>query len=399
MKILIVTAGTRGDVQPYIGLSQKLKKVGHCPVIAASKVHEVLIRRYDIKFHCIDDNSDTSQIQNVVKEKGLKAIKTGLKLLFDGLYLSHERIMEIVPDYDAVIGHGWIGETEADLLHKKFIRVGISANIAQKIKSKTGSILKKLQISLEETALNQLIIKPYNLFRKSVGAEKTSLAAVHSKPLFIPLSNVFINNRKLWNKHTFQSSYWYADNGAELIPDRVSSVLKNGRKNLVLNFGSMTSGKSVNNKYVEPFLESAAELDLNLIWIGRNNFNTALFDSSRITCIDEIPLEFIFPHTDCIIQHCGLGTVSEVIRSGVPSIPAPHAVDQFDSAKRLIKLGIAGDILKVNNMTKAAVIIRLNSVLNDTGMKKKTVEIKKIVENEIAEDKTVSLLEELLNDN
>ena len=270
MNTLILTVGTRGDVQIYIGLAQKLNKSGYSVTIATSRAHEKLITGLNINYECIDETTDTGLINNVIQKKGMKAIKEGIKLLFDGMYQSHTKIINLIPHYDLIIGHGWLGETESDLCNKKFIRVGISPNIAEKEKTKTNSFSKKLMIDIETYALNQLILKPYNDFRKIINAKPTNLSEIYKKPLFIPISKVLLVSLDLWNNNTYQSSYWYTDYSNYTPPEDLKNLLSNGKKNILVNFGSMTTGLNSGNTLINIFSKISDIYGLNIVFLGKN---------------------------------------------------------------------------------------------------------------------------------
>ena len=46
--------------------------------------------------------------------------------------------------------------------------------------------------------------------------------------------------------------------------------------------------------------------------------------------------EWLFPRMQCIVHHCGMGTMGAVLRSGTPSIPCPKVYDQLKLAKLLV---------------------------------------------------------------
>ena len=57
--------------------------------------------------------------------------------------------------------------------------------------------------------------------------------------------------------------------------------------------------------------------------------------------IGDTPHDWLFPRTSAVIHHGGSGTSHSAARSGVPSIVAPFAGDQFFWAERLRRAGVA----------------------------------------------------------
>ncbi len=395
MKILILTTGTRGDVQIYIGLAQMLKKSGHFVTIGTSKAHEKLVRSLMVDYECIDDTADIGQINNVIEKKGLQAVKEGIRLLFDGMFQSHNKILKIMPQFDVIIGHGWLGEAEAELCNKKFIRVGISPNIAEKIKSKTTSFNRRMMIDIENYALSQLIIKPYNDFRNKINAKTITLSDIYKKPLLIPISKVLIDSMDLWNNNTFQSSYWYTDYSSYEPPEKLLKLLNNGKKSILVNVGSMITGFQEPDLFIELLDKIATYYNINVIFLGRNIFNKDSDNNDNILQLDEAPLSYLLPKVEICLHHCGLGTTSDIIRSGIPSIPIPFIIDQFQWAKKLIKMGIATKVLNYKNITEKELKNRMNLIFNNNTYKNNALKVKAIVEEEITQDRTVEIIEKL----
>lgn len=57
--------------------------------------------------------------------------------------------------------------------------------------------------------------------------------------------------------------------------------------------------------------------------------------------VDYAPFEHIFPHAAVVVHAGGIGTGFRALRAGVPQILIPHAHDQLDNALRLARLGVA----------------------------------------------------------
>jgi sterol 3beta-glucosyltransferase len=50
MKALLLTVGSRGDVQPFVALAVRLRASGHAAVLAAPAVFSGLAEAYDVPF-------------------------------------------------------------------------------------------------------------------------------------------------------------------------------------------------------------------------------------------------------------------------------------------------------------------------------------------------------------
>ena len=65
LRFLFITAGSRGDTEPFVALAHALKKAGHEAVVAAPARYRRLAAPYGVRFHPLDDTSLDLQDQLV----------------------------------------------------------------------------------------------------------------------------------------------------------------------------------------------------------------------------------------------------------------------------------------------------------------------------------------------
>ena len=79
MLITLLTAGTRGDVQPYIALGVKLKQKGYKIRLAASKTFKDLVTGYGLEFYSLP--GDLTTLIKDPKLKGAMAADNPLQVI------------------------------------------------------------------------------------------------------------------------------------------------------------------------------------------------------------------------------------------------------------------------------------------------------------------------------
>jgi UDP:flavonoid glycosyltransferase YjiC (YdhE family) len=57
-----------------------------------------------------------------------------------------------------------------------------------------------------------------------------------------------------------------------------------------------------------------------------------------------VPLSKLLPHTAALVHHGGIGSSAQGLAAGVPHLVQPMSYDQFDNARRLVRLGVAQEI-------------------------------------------------------
>ncbi len=339
-RILLTTLGTRGDVQPYIGLSQKLIKEGYSITLASSNQYSYLADRYNIPYSPIGEkgNSSNHYIESLLEENRVSSIGKGLDLLFQGMKNSHDEIMELCKSHDIIIGHGFIGETEAELNNIPFIRVSISPDLAKKELWKSKKISDNLKIILERFIINGFIIKRYNKFRNEIEVDNIDIDEYNKKPILLPISKYLVDRKESWSPNNYLTGYWYTEEPQDFAPpENLVKFINNNDKIAVMTFGSMSWGEKDIQSIINLIQEVSSSADISLVVIGWDNKMSGYLNTDRIYYTKSIPYSWLFKHAFCVIHHCGLGTVNEVLRSCLPSIPVPHLIDQFFRSSCFLK--------------------------------------------------------------
>ena len=121
-------------------------------------------------------------------------------------------------------------------------------------------------------------------------------------------------------------------------PQTLLEFLDAGKPPVYVGFGSMVASNVTN--FTALILEAIDRAGVRAI-IGRGWSNLPFPDSvgSHIYVVDEIPHEWLFPRVSIVIHHGGLGTTSVGLRHGRPTVIVPFSGDQFFWGYRIAKAG------------------------------------------------------------
>ncbi len=74
-----------------------------------------------------------------------------------------------------------------------------------------------------------------------------------------------------------------------------------------------------------------------------------------------VPLSALLPRAAAFVHHGGIGSCGQALAAGVPQVVQPMAFDQFDNARRLVRLGVAEElpVRRFRGRELAAVLDRL----------------------------------------
>ncbi|HEY8608035.1 MAG TPA: glycosyltransferase [Noviherbaspirillum sp.] len=85
--------------------------------------------------------------------------------------------------------------------------------------------------------------------------------------------------------------------------------------------------------------------------------------------VDYAPFEEIFPHAAVVVHAGGIGTAFKALRAGVPQILVPHAHDQLDNALRLARLG-AATVIHGKRAGRARLARALQKIAGDDALRR-----------------------------
>lgn len=105
MRPLLITVGSRGDVQPYLALACGLQAAGHRPLLAAPRRFESLIASRGVEFAPLDDEILT--LGDSVKGQGVRVAITAARSVTPMLrrLLDDQAALAARGEFDLVVYH------------------------------------------------------------------------------------------------------------------------------------------------------------------------------------------------------------------------------------------------------------------------------------------------------
>ncbi|WIA18325.1 hypothetical protein OEZ85_009790 [Tetradesmus obliquus] len=88
----------------------------------------------------------------------------------------------------------------------------------------------------------------------------------------------------------------------------------------------------------------------------------------ELLIVQHAPHDWLLPRCCAAVHHCGVGTCGAVLRAGIPSVPCPVMLDQPFQAARLVEAGVACKPLPFRQISAEALVGRIKAVLADSAM-------------------------------
>jgi len=363
VEIIILTAGSRGDIQPMIALGLELKKAGHNPRIVASLDFENLITSYGLSF--VSTRTDLSQLMKSGNASEAASADNLLKMISTLRNKEfRKKLIEVQEDFykicqvaDLIIYHpgATIGYFAA--LEKRIPSI-IASPFPIAATSKYPAIMfyrYKLPNFLNLITHNifitmfWMISKPQVRYFLSNNVSKFFKLKnpIRLDPIMTSCSpEVFIPP-----KNTFCKGYWITPDPNNYLPSvELKEFLEKGDKPIYFGFGSVGNIKDA-EKNTEIIIQSVLKAKKRaVIHTGYGGLSSKNNFSDSVYFIQEAPHSWLFPRMSVVVHHGGAGTTASAFHAGIPQIILPHGLDQFAWAKRVEELKVGVNLVNVKEL-------------------------------------------------
>lgn len=400
--IILCTIGSAGDVYPFIGIGEELKKRGFRVVLITSQYFESQARSAGLEFFGLGSSED---YQSIIQDPDLWSPDKGFKVFADRVVFPiMEPAYEIIAGFDpsttilAAQGQFFAAHIAHEKLGFPFITIHLQPAAFRSVYefpllpiSLPPFAIRGLFSLIDALVLDKLFAPNINRFRKSLGLapiKKIFGGWMHSAQLNIGLfPEWFAQLQPDWPPQTQLTSFVYYDrqNGNEDISSELDAFLSAGSPPIIFTAG--TAMKHA-DQFFRDCIEACQLLGQRGILLTQHPEQLPDELPPDIQQFGYLPFSKILPRALALVHHGGIGTTAQAIAAGIPQVIRPMAHDQPDTAARVEKLGIGVSLSpqkfnatslaeKLNILTTSQTVlarckayaerIRPDQSLNDTG--------------------------------
>lgn len=391
---VLLTIGSRGDVQPYVALAKGLMKEGHHVTIATHLEFQAWVEDHGISFKSIAGDP-TELMSLMVKHSTLsvsffkEASSRFRKWINELLMTSWEACQgaDILIESPSSMGGIHIAEALGIPYMRAFTmpwtRTRAYPHAFIVPDQKKGGSYNYLTHVMFENVFWRGISGQINKWRvNDLGLPRTNLYKIaqykvpflyNISPTVFPPSVDFPD----WVKVT---GYWFLEDGntydapSELI-EFIRNARDDGKKIVYVGFGSIVvkNALQLTKAIVEAVLNADVRCILNKGWSDRlkKEKEVEIDLPKEIYDAGTISHEWLFPRIDAAVHHGGSGTTGATLKAGIPTIIKPFFGDQFFYASRVEDLGVGLVLRKLNekSFAKALLTVTTDSVMMEKSRK------------------------------
>ena len=415
MRIVLNTFGSFGDIHPYMAIAMELQRRGHVPVIATSDVYREKIEGAGLQSVPVRPNLPQPGDQAADLIDKILQPKTGPRFLMDEVIYpavrdSYEDLVRAVAGADLLVTHP--AAPAGPLVGRKTGMPWISTVLAPfsffsaydppvppfwqwtRKMSVLGPGFMKFALDLAKSGHKATAFAE---FRDELGLSDFGnpiFDGLHSPMLVLALfSKVFGKPQPDWPRQTKVTGFCFYDGRHETpMPAELERFLDAGTPPIVFTLGS--SAVWVGRDFFNESIEAAKRLGQRAVLLvgGERNRPTSLPDG--MIAVDYAPYETLLPRASVVVHHGGVGTTSQGLLAGVPTLIVPFAFDQSDNADHARRLGTSRTVYR-NKYRAQRVAKELRELLDRPEYKQNAIQVSKLLKQENGPARAAELIEQL----
>lgn len=391
VRVLILTLGTRGDVQPFLPLARKLQHRGHEAVLAAPQRFAELAAAHAVPFAGIDDGPlrvlDAGSAVGDVAEGGIRA-KAALMRQLPKMF---GRVLDDC--WQAASGGAGLIVHNGQVIAGQHVaeKLGVPAVLALPLPMYVPTrefpwpgqdFPERLPRALNRATYAGMRT-PALMFGRTVDRWRDTLGLPRRRgrhdptrrpdggpaPVLHAISPAVLPRPADWPTTAQVTGYWFAQptaapaNGNGLNA-HARSLLDGPVPPVFVGFGSMAGrSPSATTKIVLDALDMAGLPGIVAGgWGGLQPFTS----DRHAFVTGEVDHEKVFARCSVIVHHGGAGTTAATARSGRPQVICPFVGDQPFWGRRMKQLGVAPDPIAQKHLDARSLAAAIRQAAHET---------------------------------
>lgn len=359
-RIVLSTFGSYGDMHPYMAIAAELRARGHQPVIATSELYREKIQIAGFEFVPVRPHMAPPQEQDEDMMANIMHPRSGSgfllnELLFPAVRDAYEDLLSAITGADLLLTHpiSFAGPLVAQVTGIPWVS-SVLAPVSffsaydpprppfwQWMRHM--NILGPRFVAVVQNQLKKIYKNEgYEQFRTELALPDRGspiFEGAHSPALVLALfSRLFAQPQPDWPTQARVTGFAFYDGDHEQeMPAELMRFLDDGEAPIVFTLG--TSAVWVANDFYRESIATAKLLGRRAVLLIGDERNRIETLPPGMLAVNYAPFSQLLARGCAMVHHGGVGTTSEGLRAGIPTLIVPFAFDQPDNAAHAARLG------------------------------------------------------------
>ncbi|HEU4934490.1 MAG TPA: nucleotide disphospho-sugar-binding domain-containing protein [Pyrinomonadaceae bacterium] len=415
-RIILNTFGSFGDIHPYMAIAMELQRRGHKPVIATMEGYREKVKGIGVEFVPVRPHIAEPKQQGMELIEKIMEPKTGPRFLteevvFPAVRESYADLLPAVAGADLLVTHP--AAPAGPLVGRKTGMPWISTLLAPlsffsaydppmppywQWFTKLSVLGPGVMGFLLRLTMSTYKAKAVTAFRDELGIQdygNPMFEGQHSPALILALfSRVFAQPQPDWPKQAEITGFCFYDGNHDApVPPVLTHFLENGPPPIVFTLGS--SAVWVARDFFQESIQAAKSLGRRAVLLIGDERNLPQSLPEGMIALDYAPYQSLLPKACAVVHHGGVGTTSQGLLAGVPTLIVPFAFDQADNAEHARKAGTSRTIYR-NKYFAPRVAAELDALLTQPSYASRALAVSRELKQENGPSRAADLIEEVL---
>ena len=366
-RIILCTAGSLGDLHPFLALGLALKARGLQAEVATSVEYGPKVEAEGLVFHRVGPGVERLSADLGMDLAALtEAIARSDRFLFEKVMLPYledwtREVEAVAHGAGAVVGATFAAGAAmaAEMAGVPYVSAALQPTVVfsawdppflprapwlAPASSGARLWLNRTTIKLARASTAHWTT-PINRVRASLGLPATNANLLFDGAanadlalgLYSPLLSPAQPDAPAGFAVTGYAAYDSEAGGPVVMPRELDRFLAAGPAPIVFTLGS-AAVHIPGDFYVES-LKAARRLGRRAVLLVGPEGDLGVADGADAIAVAYAPFSKLFPRAGAIVHQGGVGTTQQALRAGKPQLVVPHLGDQFDNAARVVRLG------------------------------------------------------------
>ena len=398
--IMVLTAGSTGDVEPFAVLAGVLARRGHTVTLAADAKFEPLAPGGGVEFAPI--RADFQSLLPTLERKRPslrgEVLPVIRGMLEDSWMVAQSRQPEVIVAHQKSLAAPHLAE-KLGIPHLRALTVPMltptrAFAVPGLVRRNLGGLLNRASYRLVG-----LLSRPYSGLIRSWRGDSLTLASRGMPPAAVKTlycySPSLVPTPADWPPDTIATGYWLRDQtGTEPGYSALEGFLAAGVAPIYVGFGSSVGSDpaSLGSAVSEAVRRAGVRAVVASGWGAISGLRS---DSDTLV-VTSAPHHWLFPRVAAVVHHGGAGTTAAGLVAARPTVICPFQGDQYFWGAAVHRAGAGPQSLPANKLTAASLASAIRVAINDSALQARAAELSERIAREDGATRASTQIESVL---